>query len=156
MTSNIGSDLVRPGMSGAEIEKLRDQALRGHFRPEFLNRLDGILPFLPLGPEQMAGILDIQLARLAPRLAARELELRVTPAARDRLARRGYDPDFGARPLKRLIQQTILDPLAQGILEGRMPPGTVVVVDAVGPERDPERADDPGITVRIGPASAAA
>jgi ATP-dependent Clp protease ATP-binding subunit ClpB len=151
MTSNIGSDLVRAGMSESDVEKLRDKALRAHFRPEFLNRLDGIIPFHPLGADQMAAILDIQLARLAPRLHAREIELRVAPEARDRLARRGYDPDFGARPLKRLIQQTIIDPLAQGILEGRMRAG-IVVVEAAGPESDA----DLGITLSHRPAVAAA
>jgi ATP-dependent Clp protease ATP-binding subunit ClpB len=151
MTSNIGSDLLRAGMSESDVEKLRDKALRAHFRPEFLNRLDGIIPFHPLGADQMAAILDIQLARLAPRLHAREIELRVAPEARDRLARRGYDPDFGARPLKRLIQQTIIDPLAQGILEGRMRAG-IVVVEAAGPESDA----DLGITLSHRPAAAAA
>jgi ATP-dependent Clp protease ATP-binding subunit ClpB len=151
MTSNIGSDLLRPGMSEVEIAKAREVALRGHFRPEFLNRLDGIIQFHPLRREHMEAILDIQLARLAPRLAVREIELRVTPEARRRLAERGYDPDFGARPLKRLIQQTIIDPLAQAILEGRMPPGSVAVVTAEGPERE----DDPGIALRRAPARAA-
>ncbi len=151
MTSNIGSDLLRAGMSAGEVEKLREKALRGHFRPEFLNRLDGIIQFHPLGADQMAAILDIQLARLAPRLQARDIELRVAPEARDRLARRGYDPEFGARPLKRLIQQTIIDPLAQGILEGRLRAGTVVV-EAAGPETD----EDPAITLTHRPAVAAA
>jgi ATP-dependent Clp protease ATP-binding subunit ClpB len=152
MTSNIGSDLLRPGMVEAEIKTMRDKALRAHFRPEFLNRLDGIIQFHPLGPEHVAGILDIQLERLQPRLRAREIELRVTPEARERLARRGYDPEYGARPLKRLIQRTILDPLAQGILEGRMPPGTIVSVAAEGPEGE----DDPGVVLVPVPATAAA
>jgi ATP-dependent Clp protease ATP-binding subunit ClpB len=137
MTSNIGSELAREGLERTELERAREAALRRHFRPEFLNRLDDIIQFHPLGPEHMAGILDIQLDRLVARLGDRELELEVTPSARGALARRGYDPDFGARPLKRLLEQTIVDPLARAILEGRFLAGNRVVVDAT-PNEDGE------------------
>jgi ATP-dependent Clp protease ATP-binding subunit ClpB len=134
MTSNIGSELIREGLERTELERAREAALRRHFRPEFLNRLDDIIQFHPLGAEHMQGILEIQLRRLEARLADRELELEVTSAAREALAQRGYDPDFGARPLKRLLEQTIVDSLAKGILEGRYFPGTRVVVDATPSE----------------------
>ncbi|HWB75765.1 MAG TPA: AAA family ATPase, partial [Nannocystaceae bacterium] len=146
MTSNLGSDRMRPGMDEREAAKVREAALRGHFRPEFLNRLDGIVAFRPLGPEHIGKIVDIQLDRLRPRLAARELGLEVTPAARARLARKGYDPEFGARPLKRLIQQTIVDPLSTAILERSIVSGTTVVVDAQGPDDDD--SENLGIVVR--------
>jgi len=132
MTSNVGSELLALNLHPDELERRREDALRRTFRPEFLNRLDGIIQFSPLGREQMRGILDIQLLRLDPRLQARDLELEVTPAARDQLAEAGYDPVFGARPLKRLIQTRLIDPLAQGILEGRFPPGTRIRVDSDG------------------------
>ncbi len=111
------------------------EAVRRQFRPEFINRLDGIVQFEPLGKEQMRGILEIQLRRLAPRLQTRDLRLELSDAAKDLLAERGYDPDFGARPLNRLIQRTIIDPLARMILEGRVPPGSTIMADV-----DPEAA----------------
>jgi ATP-dependent Clp protease ATP-binding subunit ClpB len=104
--------------------------LRKHFRPEFLNRLDGILNFHPLRREDMAQILDVQLGRVGERLAGRDIQLELTPRARDLLAERGYDPAFGARPLKRLLQHTLLDPLASEILAGKLRPGTKVLADA--------------------------
>jgi len=132
MTSNIGSDVPTEGHSADEVARMRQRALRAKFRPEFINRLDGIVQFHALTREQMRGIVDIALARLEPRLAAKSLSLEVTDAARDALAKRGYDPEFGARPLQRLIRQSIIDPLAQGILEGRFTAGTSVVVDMDG------------------------
>ncbi len=133
MTSNVGSDRVRSdGAGDPKLEaRLREQALRAHFRPEFLNRLDGIIAFAPLGREQLAAIVDIQLERLRPRLAQRDLQLSIGDAARARLAERGYDPEFGARPLKRLIQQSIIDPLSLALLEGTVQAHDTVVVDAV-------------------------
>jgi len=129
MTSNIGSDLMTKTLDDKERERLRTQALRAHFRPEFLNRLDGIIQFSPLGRESMRGILDIQLKRLDKLLEQRELVLEVTSTARDFLAEHGYDAEFGARPLKRLIQQTLVEPLAQGILTGRFVPGNRIMAD---------------------------
>ncbi|MCX4241416.1 ATP-dependent chaperone ClpB [Paraliomyxa miuraensis] len=149
MTSNIGSELAAAGLSGEALERGRAEALRRHFRPEFLNRLDGIVQFHSLGRDQMRGILDIQLRRLEPRLRQRELGLQVTEAARDALARGGYDPEFGARPLKRLIQRAIIDRLAQGILEGRFGAGRTVVVDLEeGASYDPATDDVPPLTLR--------
>jgi ATP-dependent Clp protease ATP-binding subunit ClpB len=143
MTSNIGSDLLSQGLKGKELETARDQILRKHFRPEFLNRLDGILNFHPLRREDMMQILDIQLGRVRQRLAGREMDLEVTPAAKALLAERGYDPAFGARPLKRLVQQTLLDPLATEILSGKLRPGSKVVAD-LGQDSDGE----PQLTLR--------
>jgi ATP-dependent Clp protease ATP-binding subunit ClpB len=137
MTSNIGSDLLSQDIRGKQLEAARDQILRKHFRPEFLNRLDGILNFHPLRREDMMQILDIQLGRVRQRLAGREMDLEVTPAAKALLAERGYDPAFGARPLKRLVQQTLLDPLATEILSGKLRPGTKVIAD-VAPDADGE------------------
>jgi ATP-dependent Clp protease ATP-binding subunit ClpB len=149
MTSNIGSELAATGLAGEALARAREAALRRHFRPEFLNRLDGIVQFHALGREQMRGILDIQLRRLQPRLERRELRLEVTDAARDALAQAGYDPDFGARPLKRLIQQTLIDRLAQGILEGKLVAGqTVVVEPEPGRTYDPARDDGPPLRMR--------
>jgi ATP-dependent Clp protease ATP-binding subunit ClpB len=151
MTSNIGSDLLAQGLKGKELEAAREQVLRRHFRPEFLNRLDGILNFHPLRREDMAQILDIQLGRVRQRLAARDMELELTPKARELLAERGYDPAFGARPLKRLVQHTLLDPLATDILSGKLRPGTKVLAD-VQPDADGE----PQIVLRPAPATAVA
>ncbi|HEY0138216.1 MAG TPA: ATP-dependent chaperone ClpB [Nannocystis sp.] len=143
MTSNIGSDLLSQDIRGKQLEAARDQILRKHFRPEFLNRLDGILNFHPLRREDMMQILDIQLDRVRQRLAGREMELEVTPTAKALLAERGYDPAFGARPLKRLVQQTLLDPLATEILSGKLRPGSKVVAD-LGQDSDGE----PQVTLR--------
>ena len=148
MTSNIGSELIGAGLTGEELKKAQAQVLRQQFRPEFLNRIDGMIQFHALGREHMRGILDIQLQRIAPRLEPRDITLEVTEAARDALADRGYDPDFGARPLKRLVQRTILDPLARGILEGRFPPGSKVVADVDGSLRLEAPGEGPAIVLR--------
>jgi ATP-dependent Clp protease ATP-binding subunit ClpB len=132
MTSNIGSELSGQGLEGAELERARQKVLRASFRPEFLNRLDGVIDFHSLGREHMLGILEIQLQRVQKRLDERELSLEVTPEAKAWLADKGYDPDFGARPLKRLIQKTILEPLSRAILAGEFGPGTKVVADLDG------------------------
>ena len=146
MTSNLGSDRMQPGMSEPDAVRVREQSLRSHFRPEFLNRLDGVLQFRALGAEQMAAVLDIQIERLRPRLAQRDLQLEVTAAARSRLASRGYDPEYGARPLRRLVQQSIIDPLSKAILEGSIRAGDTVRVD-VG-EGDGDGDDAAGLTIR--------
>jgi ATP-dependent Clp protease ATP-binding subunit ClpB len=106
--------------------------LRQAFKPEFLNRIDEIVRFRELGPDDIRSIVDIQLAGLDRRVTDRRLTLQVTEAAKSWLARRGYDPAYGARPLKRLIQRSISDPLALAILEGRYPEGSTVTVDVVG------------------------
>jgi ATP-dependent Clp protease ATP-binding subunit ClpB len=126
MTSNIGSELLATGLTGDALEHARDRMLKQHFRPEFLNRLDGIMQFHSLGREHMLAILQIQLARLAKRLRDRELILEVDEPAQQWLADRGYDPEFGARPLKRLLQRTILEPLSRAILAGQFGRGDTV------------------------------
>jgi ATP-dependent Clp protease ATP-binding subunit ClpB len=144
MTSNIGSELLAAGMPPEQFERARDKLLRQHFRPEFINRLDGVIQFHALGREHMLGILEIQLRRLGERLAERELAFEVSDTAKRWLAERGYDPDFGARPLKRLLQQRILEPLSRKILAGEVGHGETVLVDL-----DP-RGD--GLTVQAKPA----
>jgi len=124
MTSNIGSDLIQA--LGDDHERMRDAvmtSLREHFRPEFLNRVDDVIIFQSLTMAQLRGIVDIQLQGLRRRLTDRKMELRVTAAARDLLASDGYDPAYGARPLKRTIQRLVQDPLAMRILEGEFREG---------------------------------
>ncbi|PRQ04908.1 ATP-dependent chaperone ClpB [Enhygromyxa salina] len=128
MTSNIGSELLAAELPEDELERARAKLLRQRFRPEFLNRLDDVIQFHPLGREHMLGILEIQLRRVAKRLRGRELELEVSEEAKLWLADRGYEPEFGARPLKRLLQRRILEPLSRGILAGDFSPGDIVVV----------------------------
>jgi ATP-dependent Clp protease ATP-binding subunit ClpB len=142
MTSNIGSELVSAGLPPEQFERARDKLLRQHFRPEFLNRLDGVIEFHPLGREHMLEILEIQLRGLGKRLAQRQLALEVTDAAKRWLAERGYQPEFGARPLKRLLQKQILEPLSREILAGQFGPGDIALVDL-----DP-RGDGLGVRAR--------
>ncbi len=104
-----------------------------HFRPEFINRVDDVVVFHPLGREQIRVIVEIQLAHLRARLAERDMQLELSDAALDRLAEAGFDPVYGARPLKRAIQQQVENPLAQRILRGEFGPGATVRVDA-GPD----------------------
>ncbi len=147
MTSNLGAEILAAQAPGEDSGLVRDQVMavvRGAFRPEFLNRLDEILLFHRLAPEHMGGIVDIQLARLEARLKEREIELAVSAAARAWLAERGYDPVYGARPLKRLIQRSLENPLAMCLLEGRIAEGGRVSVDA----------DDGGLTIDGRPATA--
>jgi len=108
--------------------------LRDHFRPEFLNRVDEIIVFKPLTQDQLGAIVDIQLARLQKRLDERKIALKVTPDARRLLIERGWDPVYGARPLKRTIQRLVQDPLALLLLEGKYSDGDIVEVDAKGGE----------------------
>ncbi|MBI4457186.1 MAG: ATP-dependent chaperone ClpB [Acidobacteria bacterium] len=131
MTSNIGSqwisDLER--LSDQEVERRVQEALRAHFKPEFLNRIDDIIIFKRLGPQQLSEIVQIQLRRLAQLFANRNIQLEVTEAACDHLARAGCDPVYGARPLKRLLQKEILDRLSLKIIEGKIQEGDHVLVD---------------------------
>jgi ATP-dependent Clp protease ATP-binding subunit ClpB len=131
MTSNIGSQhIIELGEEDRpEMERRVDEALRAHFRPEFLNRVDETLVYRQLGRDQFNTIVEIQLDRLRTRLRERRLELEVSDAARDLIAERGYDPHFGARPLKRTIQRMLEDPLAMRILDGDFPEGGKVSVD---------------------------
>jgi ATP-dependent Clp protease ATP-binding subunit ClpB len=132
MTSNLGSQIIQE-MSGRPFEEVRESVmavLRDHFRPEFLNRVDEVIVFRPLTEQQLTAIVDIQLHRLEKRLAERHIQLVVTDAARKLLARRGWDPVYGARPLKRAIQRSVQDPLAMMLLEGKFSDGNAVEVDA--------------------------
>jgi ATP-dependent Clp protease ATP-binding subunit ClpB len=131
MTSNIGSQFIQElgPTDHAEMRRRVDEAMRAHFRPEFLNRVDEILIFRALERDQIAKIVDIQLDAVARRLAERKLTLEVTPEAKAYLAREGYDPAYGARPLKRTIQRLVLDPLSIRLLGGEFMPGETVVVD---------------------------
>jgi ATP-dependent Clp protease ATP-binding subunit ClpB len=131
LTSNIGSVFINdPTLSEEQKREAALRAAREHFKPEFLNRLDDIVVFSPLGTEQLTSIVDIQVARLAARLKDRRLTLDVTDAAREWLALNGFDPVYGARPLRRLVQSAIGDQLARKLLEGEVRDGDTVVVDA--------------------------
>jgi ATP-dependent Clp protease ATP-binding subunit ClpB len=133
MTSNLGSaSLIDPTMSAEQRKEAVMGAVRATFKPEFINRLDDVVFFNALGPEQLASIVEIQIAALAKRLSARRLTLEVTDAARDWLALAGYDPVYGARPLRRLIQSAIGDGLARELLAGRITDGQTVLVDVAG------------------------
>jgi ATP-dependent Clp protease ATP-binding subunit ClpA len=143
MTSNLGSDVIleagrKKGIgfddgSGQKDDNVRDNVLttlRDHFKPEFLNRLDEVIVFKALSEERIGEIVDIQLGHVAERLAKRHIVLAVTAAAKKALAKKGYDPAFGARPLKRTIQHEILDPLALMMVAGKVKDDTKVKVDA--------------------------
>jgi len=135
MTSNIGSQYIaEQAMRGGKLDEgTRRQimeALREHFRPEFLNRVDDIIIFHPLGREHIERIIDIQLKGLMRRLQERKIAVELTPAAKAQLIEEGYDPVYGARPLKRVIQRRILDPLAMRVLQGDFREGDVIHVDA--------------------------
>jgi len=133
MTSNVASDLIQEMARQEDTVHLKDrlmEALRRTFRPEFLNRIDEIVTFKSLGLEEIHQIVDIQLEDLRRRLAERRISISLTDAARHRLAEQGYDPVFGARPLKRTIQRTLENPLAVDVLAGRFKEGDQVVVDA--------------------------
>ena len=130
MTSNIGSQFILEHAGGdwALVETQVTQAMRQHFKPEFLNRVDDIIVFRPLGTEQIEHIVELQLQRFEKLLADRKLTLEMTPGAKRLLAEEGYDPAFGARPLKRAIQRLIQNPLALQILEGKFHEGDHIVV----------------------------
>ncbi|KIH97139.1 ATPase AAA [Streptomonospora alba] len=130
MTSNLGSQfLVDPALVGEERREKVMSAVRSTFKPEFLNRLDDLIVFEALSTEELTRIVDLQVDRLAARLSERRLELEVTPAAREWLALTGYDPVYGARPLRRLVQSAIGDPLAKAMLSAELSEGDTVVVD---------------------------
>jgi ATP-dependent Clp protease ATP-binding subunit ClpB len=138
MTSNIGSPVIQEyysqGKLGsrdqAAMEKLVRTELRSHFRPEFLNRVDDTIIFHSLDEKQLLEIVDIQLRRLEERLSQQHISLQVDSSVRRVIAREGYDPQFGARPLKRTIQDLLLDPLATKLLAGEFQPGDCVKVSA--------------------------
>ena len=132
MTSNLGAHIFREYEQPEKVRPLVLQELRATLRPEFLNRIDEIVIFRPLGRAELDRIVEIQLGHLRRRLAERRIELEVTDAAKAVLAREGYDPTFGARPLKRAIQRLVQDPLAVKILEHQFKEGDTVTVDAEG------------------------
>jgi ATP-dependent Clp protease ATP-binding subunit ClpB len=135
MTSNIGSAFLQAEglLSDEEFEKATPQVmnqLHAHFRPEFLNRVDDIIVFRPLGKDQLVRIIELRLEDVRRLLADRKISLELTDSAKDLLLTQGYDPNFGARPLKRAIQKLIQDPLALKILDGQILHGDHIVVDA--------------------------
>jgi ATP-dependent Clp protease ATP-binding subunit ClpB len=136
MTSNLGNELwigEDPGSGASRSIPAREtinRVLQAHFRPEFLNRIDEIVVFLPLSRENMIDIVAIQLKRLVALLAEKGYKLDVTHEARQYLAETGYDPNYGARPLKRTIQQEMQDVLALKLLAGELRPGEAIQVDA--------------------------
>jgi ATP-dependent Clp protease ATP-binding subunit ClpB len=137
MTSNLGSQFLmeRALRDGTLTEGARREvmeALQGHFRPEFINRIDEIIVFHPLGREHLGRIIEIQLGRLMKRLEERKISIELTEAARDLLIAEGYDPAYGARPLKRTLQRRILDPLAMRVLQGEFREGDHVVIETDG------------------------
>jgi ATP-dependent Clp protease ATP-binding subunit ClpB len=136
LTSNLGSQYIAdPTMSDEQRRDAVLTAVRQAFKPEFVNRLDDVLVFHALGKDELARIVDLQVDQLARRLAARRLTLQVTPAAREWLALEGYDPIYGARPLRRLVQSAIGDSLARALLAGEIRDGDEVVVDVAGDGR---------------------
>ena len=133
MTSNLGSDALANQHEGDDVEAVRPyvmDAVRAHFRPEFLNRIDEIILFRRLGRDQMSGIVRIQLARLEKLMADRRLTLDIDDSALAWLADKGYDPAYGARPLKRVIQKDLVDPMAKKLLAGELANGSVISVSA--------------------------
>ena len=131
LTSNLGSQFIANLADGEDVEKVEPQVMeivRAHFRPEFLNRLDEIILFHRLGAEHMAPIVDIQVGRVAKLLKDRKVTLDLSEGARNWLGRVGYDPVYGARPLKRAVQKYLQDPLAEMILSGQVPDGSTVKV----------------------------
>lgn len=135
MTSNLGSQYILD-VAGVdeEVERRVREVLRQHFRPEFLNRVDEIVIFHALHQEQLASIIEIQLGRIRALLKDRNITLELTNKAKELLVQEGYDPAFGARPLKRVLQQRIADPLAVQLLEGKIENGEQILVDAIGNE----------------------
>src|SRR5580693_1561892 len=140
MTSNVGSSALFD-LAGSDPERARKEAmeaLRQAFRPEFINRIDDIVLFNPLGKEQLNKIIDLELAKVMRLLAERKVRIELTPAARERVVQDGYDPAYGARPLRRTVQRLVHDPLAMRILDGSILPGDLVHVD-VDPSSDSMR-----------------
>lgn len=132
MTSNLGSDIIQDKHSQSQYEEMKSMVMNvvgQHFRPEFINRVDDIVVFHPLGKEEIKSIAKIQLASLRARLADKGFKLELSGAAMDKLAEAGFDPVFGARPLKRAIQTQIENPLAQELLSGNMVPDSTIRID---------------------------
>jgi len=147
MTSNIGSPIIQEYFNTgkmstkdhAEMERLVQTELKSHFRPEFLNRVDDIIIFHSLDEKQLTQIVDIQLERLEKRLMQQQLSLDVDRSAKQLIAKEGFDPQFGARPLKRAVQDLLLDPLANKLLLGEFKPGDRIKVTAQNGELEFEK-----------------
>jgi ATP-dependent Clp protease ATP-binding subunit ClpB len=132
MTSNIGSTYILENAGRTDWEEVQEMVTRQlhqHFRPEFLNRVDDVIVFTPLGPDELRRIVDLQLRRVESLTSELGIQLEVTEAARDYLARVGYDPAYGARPLKRVIQRQVQDPLALFVLDSGVEEGARIRVD---------------------------
>ncbi|MCL4860581.1 MAG: AAA family ATPase, partial [Caldilineaceae bacterium] len=146
MTSNLGSQYILDVLAGTapqngggaaideEVERRVREVLRTHFRPEFLNRVDEIVIFHALQRGQLKSIIEIQLGRLRTLLKERGITMELTDKAKELIVQEGYDPAFGARPLKRVLQHKVADPLALQLLEGRIESGDHILVDAIGNE----------------------
>jgi ATP-dependent Clp protease ATP-binding subunit ClpB len=135
MTSNVGSHFIQEFASSgdeASMKAMLEEALRATFRPEFLNRVDDIVTFKSLSLDEVGRIVELQLELVRARLAERKIALELTPAAVERLGFQGFDPVFGARPLKRVIQREVIDRVARGIIEGNVHDGDTVTVDVAG------------------------
>ena len=133
MTSNLGSEYLVNQPEGEDSDQVRDQVMamvRAHFRPEFLNRVDEIILFHRLKREHMGRIVDIQMQRLAKLLADRKIIVELDEAAKEWLGKKGYDAAYGARPLKRVIQKFVQDPLAEMLLDGKVHDGETVKITA--------------------------
>ncbi|HEX5580204.1 MAG TPA: ATP-dependent chaperone ClpB [Gemmatimonadaceae bacterium] len=158
MTSNVGSHMIleQSGQEWAAVETQVIAALRQQFKPEFLNRVDDIVVFHPLGERQLERIVELQLGRLRRLLEDRKITLRLTPEAQRLIATEGYDPAFGARPIKRAVQRLLQNPLAMAVLEGRFNDGDTILADA-GPDGELtfERVEDEGVDVEAGAGAAA-
>jgi ATP-dependent Clp protease ATP-binding subunit ClpB len=143
MTSNLGSQLIQEMAGEDQYDAMKSaimDVVGGHFRPEFVNRIDDLVVFHPLGLKHIRKIVDIQLSYLEARLAERDIRIQLSDAARDKLAETGFDPVYGARPLKRAIQQQVENPLAQEILQGKFKSGDLVKVGVADDRLDFQNA----------------
>jgi ATP-dependent Clp protease ATP-binding subunit ClpB len=132
MTSNLGSQMIQEMAGEEQYDRMKTAVMEvvgSHFRPEFINRIDDVVVFHPLGREQIRAIAGLQVSILRRRLQERDISLQLSDAALDRLGESGFDPVYGARPLKRAIQSQLENPLAQEILAGRFGPGDTIHVD---------------------------
>jgi ATP-dependent Clp protease ATP-binding subunit ClpB len=133
MTSNLGSDIIQNLTGTGDYARMKSavmQVVSGHFRPEFINRIDEVVVFHALERSQIRAIAEVQIAGLRARLAQQDIGLEITPAALDQLGEVGFDPVYGARPLKRAIQNLLETPLAEALLKGQYRPGDTVMVEA--------------------------
>jgi ATP-dependent Clp protease ATP-binding subunit ClpC len=168
MTSNIGADLIRnsAGMGFREktddlnyeaMKKLLMEEVQSQFRPEFLNRIDEIIVFRSLDRDDLRDIIELQLNEIRERLSSKGLKLELTDSAIEMLIDRGYNPEFGARPLRRALERCLEDPLSEQLLQGKFPPGQILVEAAEDelkftstPARDDSGDEDKKVTAKTG------